>query len=110
MYSQIRDSTQQYRWAARERITVSSTAIGFTAATYKPTSGDFKGIPANIARFTVESADIRYRQDGTDPTTSIGKVIYETGGDDIIGSQNIKNFSAIRDGGTDATIDVEYGW
>jgi len=105
-----RTTQDDYVWAARERITVSNTAVGFTAATYKPTSGDYKGICARIAKFTVESADIRYCQDGTTATTSVGKVIYETGGDTILGTQNIKKFSAIRDGSTDATIDVEYGW
>ncbi len=105
----IRDSTQEYRWAARERITVSNTAVGFTAATYKPTTGDFKGICANIARCVPESADIRYRVDGTDPTASVGRRIYEDGEFYIIGTQNIKKFKAIRTN-TDATLDVEYGW
>lgn len=110
MDSQIRDSTQEYRWAARERITVTNTAVGFTAATYKPTSGDFKGIPAQIAKCHVETADIRYRKDGTDPTAAVGRIVYETGEFSIQGSQNIKKFSAIRTGSTSATLDVEYGW
>lgn len=105
-----RTTQSEYTWFARERITVSTTAKTFTAATYKPTSGDRKGMCATIAKFTVESADIRYRQDGTAPDTDTGKIIYETGGDTILGTQNIKNFQAIRDGGVDAIIDVEYGW
>lgn len=105
-----RDINSEYHWAARERISVTDTAVGFTAAAYKPTSGDYTGVCAKIAKFTVETADIRYRQDGTDPTTSVGKVVYETGEEIILGSQQIKKFSAIRDGATSATIDVEYGW
>lgn len=113
MNSKIRDSTQEYRWADRERLTIDNTVggIGFTATKYKPTSGDFKGIPARIAKFTVETADIRYTQEGsTAPTSSVGKVVYETSGDSIQGSMNIKNFKAIRTGSTSATLDVEYGW
>ena len=105
----IRDSTQEYLWAARERITVSNTAVGFTDATFKPTTGDRKGICANIAKCNVESADIRYRQDGTDPTSNIGRYAYETETFYIIGTDNIKKFSAIRVS-SDATLDVEYGW
>lgn len=113
MDSQIRDSTQEYTWFARERITIDNTVggVGFTAATYKPTTGDRKGIAARIAKFTIETADIRYTQDGsTAPTSAIGKIIYETGGDTILGLQNIKNFKAIRTGANSATLDVEYGW
>ena len=110
MCAQIRDSTQEYVWAARERITVTGTAVGFTAATYKPTTGDRTGICARIARCRPESADIRYRVDGTDPTSAVGRRIYEDGEFNIIGSQNIKKFSAIRTGDTSATLDVEYGW
>lgn len=106
----IKTTNNEYIWAARERITISTSAKGFTSGTYKPTTGDRKDMCAKIARFTVESADIRYSQNGTDPDTNTGKIIYETGEDTILGTQNIKNFSAIRDGGTDAIIDVEYGW
>ena len=108
----IRDSTQAYRWAARERLTIDNTAAGipFTAATYKPTSGDFKGMPAQIAKCNVETADIRYRQDGTAPTSTVGRMAYETTEFYIQGSQNIKNFKAIRTGANSATLDVEYGW
>lgn len=109
----LRSENQEYLWAARERITIDDTAggIGFTAAIFNPTTGDRKGIPARIAKFTVETADIRYTKDGsTAPTSAIGKTIYETGGDSIIGSLNIKNFRAFRIGANSATIDVEYGW
>lgn len=110
MCAQIRDSTQEYLWAARERITVAATAIGFTTTTYKPTSGDRKGICASIAKCVPEGADIRYRIDGTDPTSSIGRRIYEDSVFYIIGSENIKRFKAIRTTSTSATLDVEYGW
>jgi hypothetical protein len=112
MNSLIRDSTQEYRWAARERLTIDNTAAGipFTSSTYDPTSGDFKGMPAQIAKCHVESADIRYRQDGTAPSATVGRIAYETSEFYIQGSQNIKKFLAIRTGATSATLDVEYGW
>jgi len=105
-----RTSEHEYVFAARERITVSSTAVGFTAGTFKPTTGDRKGIPAKIARCNVETDSIRYTQDGsTTPTASIGRIKYDTDSFDVIGTQAIQDFLAIRVT-TDATLDVEYGW
>lgn len=106
----IRDSTQDYLWAARERITVADTAVGFTATTYKPTSGDRKSLCAQIAKCVPESADIRYRVDGTNPTSSVGRRQYEDSTFYIIGTENIKRFKAIRTTATSSTLDVEYGW
>ncbi|MFX0022200.1 MAG: hypothetical protein ACFE9S_07725 [Candidatus Hermodarchaeota archaeon] len=108
----IRDSTQEYLWATRERLTIDNTAAGipFTASTYKPTTGDRKGICARIAKCVPEGADIRYRQDGTAPTSSVGRRIYEDSEFYIVGSKNIQNFKAIRTTSTSATLDVEYGW
>lgn len=110
--STIRDSTQEYVWVARERLTVDNTAAGipFTASTYKPTTGDRKGVCARIAKCVPEGADIRYTTTGTAPTATTGRRQYEDSEFYILGMQNLKKFLAIRTTATSATLDVEYGW
>jgi len=90
-----------------ETITVSSTAIGFTATKIKPTTGDFKGMTAVEAFFTVETAQIRFRCDGTDPTSSVGHLLSSGDSVTIRGKNNVNNFKAIRVS-SDATIQVSY--
>ena len=88
---------------AYEKITVADTAIALTAATYTPVGAD----KAQKAYITVETAQIRYRLEGT-PTTAeghlleIGDILQITGSDDIAG------FKAIRTGATSASIKVTY--
>lgn len=89
---------------AYESITVSSTAVSLTSATYKP-----GGATPLVKRaiITVEDGTIRFRTDGTAPTASEGHRAKE---DDIIildSSDDIVNFKAIRTA-TDAKIRVTY--
>ena len=89
---------------AQESITVADTAIGFTVATVLSTD------PATPeqAVFVIETAQIRYRLDGGDPTTSVG--LLGNVGDvvTVTGSHDVKNFRAIRTGATSATIQPHY--
>lgn len=89
---------------AFQQITVSTTAIGFTTATYSPGT---KGT-ALLATVIVETAGVRYRKDGTAPTSSVGMPL--AAGDVLYvwGSVDIKNIKFIRTSGSDATISVEY--
>ena len=84
---------------AYESITVADTAIGLTAATH---------LKAQHAIITVETAQIRVRFDGTNPTSSEGHIA-EVG--DIIhlnsGSQMTK-FKAIRTGATSGVLKATY--
>ena len=90
-----------------EQITVSSTAIGCTTTKITATSGDMLGRVASEVFFRVESNTIRYRCDGTDPTTSVGIPLY-AGETLILRSPNsIKKFMAIRVS-ADATLNAEY--
>jgi len=86
-----------------ESITVSNSAVGFTSSKYKTSVHS-----AQRAFVTVENAQIRYRYDGTNPTTSEGHLL--SPGDVLIieGYDNIKNFKAIRIGSNDATLRVTY--
>jgi len=82
-----------------ESVTVSTTAIGFTAATYKD---------ADVAIITVEDANVRFRIDGTAPTTTEGHIAYEQ---DVVMLRNqadIANFQAIRDDAVDAILKVSF--
>jgi len=76
-----------------EAITVSSTAIGITASLLS--SGTTRAQKSE-GLCTVESNQIRYRVDGSNPTTSVGHVA-DPG--DIIhleGLSELVNFRAIR--------------
>jgi hypothetical protein len=99
------------RAMGRETITIDNTSggVGFTAATIKPTSGDFKGVKATLAIVQSEgSGQIRYTDDGTAPTTSVGTIINPYEEFPVVGSTNITKFRAIRMGGVNGTINVAY--
>lgn len=83
-----------------EVVTVSTVAVGLTAATY---------LHAMSAVIQVQDQPIRWRIDGTAPTSSVGFVAGE-GAEIFLDCYNeIVNFKAIRgtaDG--DATLQVTY--
>ena len=64
--------------------------------------------PAKAATLTVETAQIRWTCDGTTPTTTVGNPM--DAGDSIVisGAQNIKQFRAIRTGGTSGSLNVTF--
>jgi hypothetical protein len=88
-----------------EAITVSNTAIGFTAA--KVTHASNGSIHPREATFTVETDQIRFRLDGTDPDASTGHLVNAGETIKIIGEADILAFRAIRVT-TDATIFAHY--
>jgi len=82
-----------------ESITVADSAIGLTAAKY---------LDAEHAEITLETAQIRFRLDGTDPTSSEGHLV-EVG--DVItlnSAAQIAGFKAIRTGSTSGVLKVTY--
>lgn len=84
---------------AFETVTVAATAIGLTSATYAD---------AIRAMITVETAQIRMRFDGTNPTAAIGHI---GNADDIIyleGTEQLANFNAIRVGAISGVLRVTY--
>ncbi len=88
-----------------ETITVGSSVSSLTAGTY---TIDSSGEKAKRAIITIQSAQVRYRYDGTSPTASIGHLCNPFDVITLIGSDNISNFKAIRAGSTDAVISVTY--
>ena len=87
---------------AYESLTISSTAVGLTASVY---GEDVRVMQAFI---TLESAQIRFRIDGNNPTTTEGHLL-EAGQNLTLENYNaIKNFRAIRTGSSDGNIRVTY--
>lgn len=100
-----------------EAITVSTVSIGFTTAkivvqtaSTNTTEGsayiDTKRV--DEALVTVETNPIRFRLDGTAPTSAEGHLLQA--GDSIVvsGFSNVSKLRFIRQGGADATLRVTY--
>jgi len=87
-----------------ESVTVANTAIGLTSSKYYPTDAPM----ARSVIITVETAQIRFRMDGTNPTATEGHIAEIGDAITISGIVNIKNFRAIRTTSTSATIKVSY--
>ena len=87
-----------------EQITVADEAIGLTSSEIKP-SGQ---APAQAAFITVEDAPIRFRTDGSDPTSSVGHKLEISDALTIYGLQELVNFRAIRIGSSSGTLMVSY--
>ena len=85
---------------AFEALTVSSTSVGFTSATY----GN-----ADYAHVYVDIADVRMRLDGGTASTSNG--IPLAVGDEVVleGADEVARARFIRDGSTDATLVTNFG-
>lgn len=89
---------------AYEAITVSSTAVGFTATAY----GTGGATPA-MAYFVLDSATIRFRVDGGTPTSTVGHLVTFASNVSVTvcGDVAIKKFRAIRTV-SDASLKVTY--
>ncbi len=90
-----------------EKITVSSTAVGFTAS--KITINQEGGFTKRAVKafVTVETNSVRIRMDGTDPTTALGHLLTAGDGLLITGEQNISRarfIAAASDGAVHVTF------
>jgi hypothetical protein len=93
-----------------ESITVSTTALGFTATkiTVANTAiGSANPRRAKEVLLTVETNTIRFRLDGTDPTAAEGHLLAVGDSLNIEGEDNIRRFRMIR-ATADATVKVTY--
>jgi len=84
---------------AYESVTVADSAIGLTAGTY----GD-----ATYAEITLETAQIRIRDDGTDPTSSEGHLVEISDVIVLRSAAQIANFNAIRTGSVSGVLKATY--
>lgn len=93
-----------------EKLTVSTTALGFTAAELRVTTAGASTDVAVEALVSTEDAPIRFTLDGTTPVdaTDTGHVL--ASGDSMIlyGEDALRKFRAVRSGGTDAVVNVTY--
>ena len=80
-----------------QQITVSTSAVGLT-------------VPAGATRAVlgIEAQPLRYRDDGTDPTTSVGFLVAAGGTMELDSKESLEAFKAIRSSGSDATLNVLY--
>ncbi len=88
--------TSVYAVAGYEQLTISTAVISLTVPRL-----------AKMAVITVEDQPIRYRDDGTAVTTTVGTLIKADGGVVVCGKA-MGTIGFIRDGATDATINVNY--
>ena len=85
--------------AVNQVLPVADTAVGVDAT---------KLDNANVIKFYVEGASIRFRYDGDDPTPTVG-FLAEVG--DLVtvdGDDDVKKFLAIRTGGVSASLTVSF--
>jgi hypothetical protein len=82
-----------------ESVTVAASAVGLTADTYGA---------ATKAEMTLETAQIRVRKDGTNPTSSDGHLVEI--GDTIMlkSAADIAAFKAIRTGSVSGVLKITY--
>ena len=85
---------------AFEKLSVTGSVTSLTASKY--------GANVKRAVITVETAQLRYKYNGDDPTASEGHVSQPQDIITIRGTQNIQNFRAIRTGSTSATLHITY--
>ena len=85
-----------------ETITVSSTAVGFTAGTIRSGTS-----VATYAVGYVAADNIRYRDDAVDPTASVGMLVASGSNFQVCGMKAVSQFRMIRQT-TDATVSVSY--
>jgi hypothetical protein len=91
---------------AYEAITVADTAIGLTV-------GNVRGYGSNRYRaekviLTVETAQLRWRDDGNNPTSSEGHLANVGSVLTLDNRDRIEKFRAIRTGATSATLRCTY--
>lgn len=67
------------------------------------------GDDGDIAVISCEVAGIRFWPDGEDPTEDEGHLLEKEQWLILGGRSNIKNFKAIREGETNATLRISYG-
>jgi hypothetical protein len=92
----------KYKPVDFETITVSNTAIGLTASKV-----DASPKPKRVL-ISVETAQCRFREDGTDPDATTGHILNPMDSMLVEGYPRIKNIKFIRTGANDAKLMVTY--
>lgn len=90
---------------ASETITVSTSAVGLTAATYNPGNGQN---PASAALVAVNTNNLRAWFDGSAPTTSAGIIVAAGQSFVVCGIPGLQKLKMIRDDASDVEVAVQY--
>lgn len=96
----------QWRYLAFEQLTAGASAVGFTAATINAGNGHSQ---ADVASCTVSTAQVRYRVDGTDPTSTVGAVANAGDTIPLLGNDVLNRFKVIRTGASSGVLDCSLG-
>ena len=80
-----------------QQLTVSSSAVAMTVP-----------LNSNMADILVQDAGIRYRDDGTNPTSTVGTPLFQNQSMQIIGASNLSAIKFIRSGASDAIVNINY--
>ena len=80
-----------------QKLTVSDSAVGLTVP-----------LNANRALIVVEDATIRWRDDGSDPSTTVGTPLLQNQSMVLDHEDSLAAFKAIRDDSTDAVLNITY--
>ena len=93
-----------------ESVTVTDSATALTASKYKDSGSVSTNAQRGAARavITVETAQLRYRYDGTAPTSTEGHILNINDVLVLVGPDALANFQGIRTGGTSAVLKVTY--
>lgn len=92
-------------------MTVSTSAVGFTIPTGTILTGDLAGsgsVPKHVGYAVVRcaTANVRWRDDGTDPSATVGVPLNV--GEELDYDGNPAKIKFIRTGAADATLDISY--
>lgn len=92
-----------------ENVTVSTTAIGGTAAKINNTSDTLNaGTKATAALVQAVTNGFYYTLDGTTPSASNGGAVAAGDVLALAGYGKVNKFRAVRNGGVDAVINIQY--
>ena len=87
---------------AFETLPVSNSAVGLTASTFQPSSAE----RAEHAFITCEG-EVRYRYDGTNPTSTVGHILQDGAFLIVKGEHQLNNIKFIRVS-ADSTLQITY--
>lgn len=100
--------SREFSAGSYESLTVAASAVGFTKSYRQPESGDYQTVMAKAVFCSLETAQIRFRIDGTSPTSSVGHLL-EIGQTLTLNNPgDITNFRAIRTGDTSGVLRVTF--
>ena len=95
---------QAQRQTTSEQLTVSTSAVGITAAVIQPAG---RAVPNNTCTVFVEAANIRFQWDGTAPTTTLGDIGYVGATIRIDNTEFMRSMRFIRDDAVNATLNIQ---